>query len=321
VNKLGIVIVNRNAKALLRDCLRSVRAGTASLSSEVIVVDNASSDGSPDMVRGEFPNAVLIRADANLGFAAANNIALRRILERGESEYVLLLNSDTVVPSGGLEALAGYLDSHPGAAGAAPALVFPDGRFQSGTGGSLPSALSGLYYFFFLSKLLPKHFRGLFFDQAALARASKDSFDGIPVEWLSGACLMLRLEVLEKTGLLDERYFFYAEDIDWGRRMTQAGRRLFYLPWIRVVHHQGSSYELSGVNTLWLRTLYTYVRKETGPGQYILFRLFSILGFSLRMALYSLALVFGNGPGRKKIREITCFLIFSLWGRLEQISP
>ena len=312
--KLAVVIVNRDAKPFLRECLRSVFGETRGLSLDVYVVDNASADGSPDMVREEFPAVRLIQSGSSLGFAAANNIALRLFLEGGEWDYVLLLNSDAVILDRALERMNDYLERHPDVGVVGPALVLPDGSFQTGTGGWLPSAWTGFNYFFFLHKLFPRTSASIFLDQRAFSLDRKSGEAGTSVEWLSGACLLLRREVLQKIGLLDEGYYFYGEDIDWGRRMTNMGIRLRYLPSVRVRHYQGVSFgSRRGVNTLWLRMLYKYVERERGRGEYLLFRLFSVAGFSLRLVLYSLACLLKMGPGRRKIREAVGFLAFGLF--------
>jgi GT2 family glycosyltransferase len=317
VTQLAVVVVSRDTKAFLRECLNSIFKETQALSLSVYVVDNGSTDGSPDMVESEFHAVHLIRSDVNLGFAAANNIALRRILAEEKCPYILLLNSDIVVFDRALEKMVDYLESRPEVGGAGPALILPDGRLQTGTGGYLPGARSAFNYFFFLHKLIPSRSKSFFLDQAAFMDGRKGPVESVPVEWLSGACLILRREVLEKVGLLDDSYYFYAEDVDWGRRMTEGGVRLVYVPAVHVIHHHGRTYEgaRAGVNTLWLRMLYRYVRRERGWMEYALFRFFSILGFFSRLVGYSLARFLMKGPGRSgEIRELAGFLSYSVLG-------
>jgi len=141
---LSVIVVTWNARDFLRQCLRSLAAETRIRALDVHVVDNASTDGSSEMVRTEFPAVRLTRNPENLGFARANNIALRRVIEEGRSDYVLLLNADVAILDGAVDKLVAYLESHPAVGAAGPALVLPDGRLQAGVGGFLPSALSGL---------------------------------------------------------------------------------------------------------------------------------------------------------------------------------
>jgi len=316
-SKIAVIIVNHNARDELGECLRSVFEETPGVPLDIYVVDNGSDDGSAGMVERRFPSVRLIINERNLGFSRANNIALRRILGAGDCESAVLLNSDTVVLDKALIRLAEYLEANPGVGAVGPALFLPDGRRQTGAGGYLPSAITAFQYFFFLFKLFPRHAKGLFFDQFRLA-GSRERLD---VDWLSGACLMLTIEAIRTIGFLDEKYFFYGEDIDWGRRMKAAGIRLHYLPWIRVVHHHGLSMRNSGrdADTSWLRAIFDYVRRERGGLEYGLFRLFAVLGFSLRLVLYGAGYPFSRkekASRRSKIREISSYLVFSLTKRI-----
>jgi GT2 family glycosyltransferase len=310
---LAVVIVNLNAGKYLADCLRSIFAGTRALRLEVSVIDNGSRDGSPEAARREFPAVRVVVNARNLGFARAANIVLTEIRDSGGADFVLLLNPDTVVPAGALEALAGYLESHPEVAAVSPALVLPDGRFQTGVGGHLPTARTGAAYFFFAAKLFPR-VRSFFLDQASWAGKGLAA----EVEWLSGACLMVRREVLGRAGLLDEGFFFYGEDIAWGRAMTERGLRLRYWPGVRVLHHHGFFLREEGgrANTLWLGMVYRYVRRERGSAESFVFRLASAAGFFLRWTGHgALALFPGQSRGRRaKARDARKFFLFALFG-------
>jgi len=312
MSKIAVVIVNFNTGTLLRECLGPLFESSEGLGLEVEVVDNGSEDGSADGASRKFPEMRLSRTGRNLGFAAAANIALRRIRDEGRADYVLLLNPDVAVEGTSIARLAEYLDSHPDVGAVGPALVLPDGRFQAGAGGFLPTARTGFAYFFFPFKVFPG-LRSIFLDQAAFARRGITA----RVEWLSGACLMFRRAVLERAGLLDETFFLYGEDIAWGKAMGEAGIEIRFHPKARVVHHHGASANKAfpGANTIWLDMVYRFVRKESGAWAYALFRLFSVGGFFLRWAGYSLA---GLRPGglaaRRSARDNARFLSFSIFG-------
>ena len=308
---LAVVIVSLNAGAFSGQCLRSEFTETRDSEMRVTVVDNGSTDGSLEIVGREFPHVRVIKNGRNLGFAAAANIALREIRDAGEADYVLLLNPDTIILDGAIDKLADYLEIHPDVGAVSPALILPDGCFQTGTGGHLPTARSAFDYFFFVFKFFPRPAKSLFFDQRRFARSKNP----VAAEWLSGACLLLRRDVLTRAGLLDERYFFYGEDIAWGKTMTRRGIRLLNLPWARVVHHHGFSLKGRGgaANILWLEMLYRYVRRERGRTEYFLFRLFSIGGFLLRWGAYSLAGLGRRDPAlRSKARDSARFLAAAL---------
>jgi len=310
---VSIVIVSWNVRNFLEACLRSIYRETAILPIEVIVVDNGSSDGTPDMVEQKFPGVRLFRYGENLGFTRANNVALGMILREKTSRYILLLNSDTEIQDRGIEELAAYLDRRPEASAVAPALVLPDGRFQPGAGGYFPSWLTGFNYFFFLFKLFPRRAPGLFIDQGKLAGKK----EAVELDWLSAACLLVRREVVERAGVLNEDYSIYADDIDWGLRMRRAGALLHYLPRVRILHYHGvtAKHVTGGTNTRWLKMVYLYVRQEKGVFQYALFRLFSIGGFFLRYAAYGvLSCVKKDVRSREKKLELREYLGFSLRG-------
>jgi len=242
---ISIVIVNFCTRQLLRDCLESIRnEGTPSL--EVIVVDNQSNDGSAEMVRNKFPEVQLIQNNQNLGFAKANNQGIR--LSRGD--HVLLLNSDTVLRPGALQAMAEFLDSHPEAGGVTCRLLNADGTIQACVSAQ-PSPLLLFFRLSSLSKLFRSNrIRGLLRDHFGflLGRTLRcyfapysNSSSAVEVGNISGACLMLRRSAIDQVGLLDERYFMYFEDMDYCIRLRNAGWKLYYVPSGEVFHLVGQS--------------------------------------------------------------------------------
>jgi GT2 family glycosyltransferase len=314
MNKIAVIIVSWNARSYLEACLNSLIRETPNLALEVIVVDNGSIDGTAEMLASSFPQITLIRNERNLGFAAGNNIALRKVREAGTAEFILLLNADIVVRERAVERLVEALEADPGAGAAAPALVLPDGRFQTGAGGALPTVRSGLVYFFFLSKFIFPPEWNLFIHQRRFVREAKT----VRLEWLSGACLLLRRRVFEKVGLLDENYFFYFEDVVLGKMMKDAGQAMLFVPRTAVIHHHGISYRsvVGKVNIEWLRLLFAYVRKEHGRLAGGVFRASAVAGFFLRLIGRAVLALLTRNPSRKeRLREATAFFTFSLTGR------
>lgn len=311
--KTSIVIVTWNVKGFLKQCLQSIYRETENIPFEIIVVDNASIDGTSEMIKEEFPEVRLIKNEKNLGYPKANNLALREIIKEKQSDYVLLLNSDILIQDRAVEKMLSHLEQNPSTGAICPALILPDNRFQTGPAGYLPSALTAMNYFFFFFKLFPKNLKGLFIDQSYFSKRK----ECVEVDWLSGACLMIRRGTIEKIGLMNEDYYFYAEDLDWGRRMKLKGIRLHYLPWIRVLHYHGVTYDKihKEINTKWLSMLYSYVKKEKGGIEYSLFRFFSAGGFLLRFIAYAfLSILNKDDFAKRKTREIFHFFIFSLTG-------
>ena len=235
---LAVVIVNWNVRDLLRRCLESVRRGLddAGLDAAVIVVDNASTDGSAAMLRRDFPWARLIAAPRNLGFTAGNNLALR-LLAPPVPRYVLLLNPDTEIVGDALSRMIRYMDAHPDVGLLGPRLRYPDGSVQPSRR-RFPSLRT-----LFLESTILQQWRP---DSATLRDFYvQDQPDDITqdVDWVVGAAMLTRGAVVQQVGPLDEGYFMYAEEVDWARRIKAAGWRVVYLPDAEIVHYEGKSSE------------------------------------------------------------------------------
>jgi N-acetylglucosaminyl-diphospho-decaprenol L-rhamnosyltransferase len=314
--RVSIVLASWNLRAHLRECLTAVERESGVRPVEITVVDNGSTDGTAEMVAREFPRAILIRNETNLGFVRATNAGLRRALEDGRSDYLLLLNADVVVRDGAVDRLAEYLDTHPEVVAVAPLLLLPDGRPQPGPAGFNPTLGSALSYFFLAGKILPFAARPLFIDPEAVgARIGRTRAVG--VEWLSGACLLVRAETVRRVGLMNEEYYLYADDIEWGVRMSAAGGVLHFLPAVRVTHHHGVTVKAvdRGFNTRWLDQLFAHVRRDRGAGEAVLFRIVAAAGFGLRAFLYALQAL---RPARSasaglKVREMLAYASFSFY--------
>lgn len=316
---VSIVIVSWNAAPFLKTCLESVRCEGGGTPCETIVVDNGSWDDTGEMLRDSFPDVLVIRNPTNLGFVKGCNQGLRKILNEGTSRFVVLVNSDVVVRDGALNRLAGFLEAHPEAAAAAPALILPNGELQPGPAGFRPTALSAAVYYSFLYKAWPGTRRTLFIDPGAAAREGR----ALRVDWLSGACLMVRREAVEAAGLMDEDYFLYADDIEWGVRMTDRGLNLYYLPGVGVEHFHGMTEKviMKRTNTKWLACLFRYVERTRGTAEYGLFRAAAAAGFALRVVLQGAAAVFlGRPEAWAKASESARYLVFSLGGRARSLQ-
>ncbi|MFM7189085.1 MAG: glycosyltransferase family 2 protein [Armatimonadota bacterium] len=228
-----VIIVSWNAKADLRACLASIAGSTAEMSRvEVVVVDNNSSDGSPEMVRTEYPNVQLRETGANLGFSGGNNVALAD----NHCDYVFLLNSDAMLPKGGLDTLLEWADATPDAGLIGPKVINPDETLQFSCR-RWPTPQAGLFRNVYLGKLFPQN-------QPAADYLMRDFDHASPldVDWLSGCAMLMRRACLEQVGPLDDKTFFmYCEDMDWSLRVHEAGWRVVYAPVIDVIHKIGGS--------------------------------------------------------------------------------
>lgn len=234
---LAIVILNYNTCSLLRNCLHSLQAEQEDLRVVVYVVDNASSDGSAEMVRGEFPAVQLIVNPANIGYSAGNNTALRRLgfaqslpLAR-LPRYALLLNPDTVVPGGALAAMVRFMDEHPQIGAAGPRVRRPDGSLDRACRRSFPTPQVSFYRMVGLSRLFPRSRR---FNAYNLEYLPEDAVHA--VDSVVGAYMQVRAAAIEGAGLLDESFFMYGEDLDWARRIKDAGWEIWYNGRVEILH-------------------------------------------------------------------------------------
>jgi N-acetylglucosaminyl-diphospho-decaprenol L-rhamnosyltransferase len=250
---LAIIIVNFNTRDFLRNCLTSIYNSRGGFTFEVCVVDNASSDGSVDMVLDEFSQAQLIQSPVNGGFAYANNLGLRaygfdKVAESAQiasdsslflvpknlsdtPSFVLLLNPDTVLPPEGLAMMLEFMDKHPDAGVAGPKLVLEDGSLDLACRRSFPTPQVALYRMVGLSKLFPRH---VHFGRYNLTYLNPDQV--AEVDSVVGAFMLVRCEAIQQVGLLDEDFFMYGEDLDWSYRITQAGWKVYYNPAVTVLH-------------------------------------------------------------------------------------
>ena len=228
---LSIIIVSWNAKEFLRQCLQSICENINSVTCEIIVVDNDSSDGSPEMVQKEFPQVNLIRTSDNLGFAKANNIGIQQSTAR----YICLVNSDITIRNGCVETMCSYMDNHPSVGVLGPRILNPDLTLQPTCRG-ITTPWSALCCALGLHTIFP---RSELFGGELMTFWPHDTIRS--VDAILGCFLMLRRESMNKVGLLDELYFLYREDIDWCKRFRIAGWEVVYFPDAEAIHYGGSS--------------------------------------------------------------------------------
>ena len=265
---LSIIIVNWNVRDLLARCLDSIFGEAYPLYSgvwqlpcsgrtfEVIVVDSASSDGSPDMVRSRYPGVRLYDSQVNLGYAGGNNLGMRQ--SRGR--YLLLLNPDTEVLGDVLARLVSALEEHERLGVVGPQLRYADDSIQPSRR-RFPTLRTALVDSTFVEKWFPNHSE---LRRYKMLERSPD--EACSVDWLVGACLLVRREVLDEVGYLDESYFMYSEELDWQKRIRDAGWGIAYLPAARVMHYEGKSSEQAGAAThiRFSRSKIRYFRKHHG---------------------------------------------------------
>jgi GT2 family glycosyltransferase len=262
---VSVVIVSFNTCDLLARCLRTLMQELNGIQAEVFVVDNASSDGSPDMVEAQFPSVRLIRSAVNRGFGAANNIALRQATGR----YAILLNSDAFPQPNAFRRAIEHMDADTDVALGGARLIGQDGSWQP-SGRLFPSLLND---FLTLSGLSARFPYSSFFGRAD--RTWADIQRSAEVDWVPGAFSIIRRSVLDQVGLFDEAFFFYYEEVDLCVRLKQAGYRVWYYADVVVVHLGGESSKKvtsqqlseSGVQlAAWrMRSAFIYYRKHHGP--------------------------------------------------------
>ena len=286
MSRLAVVIVSWNVRELLASCLRSLffdlqRAG---LGADVWVVDNASTDGTPEMVSQDFPSVHLLAEQENHGFAAGNNLALRRILDRpdtGESgEFVWLLNPDTEIQPGATTSLVEALDASPRMGVAGARLLYADGTHQQ-SAFRFPGLVQLIFELFPTpSRLYNTRLNGRY------PRHLYESHSAFPIDHPLGASMMVRGATIKEIGLLDEGYRMYCEEIDWCWRMRKANWHAVCVPEARVIHHAGRSTSQVPVRSfanLWISRARLYARHH-GPLTWRLARCLVRVGMRRRMA-------------------------------------
>lgn len=320
---LSIIIVNWNVRELLRACLRSVvggqlpvlscqlselerlKADNRKLTTEIIVIDNASTDGSAAMVAAEFPAVRLIANAENRGFTGGNNqgIAL------AQGRYIFFLNPDTVVAEDALAKMVGYLEAHPPVGVLGPQLRYGDGRLQSSRR-RFPTFSAALFESTPLAWRWPDNpwarwYRmedGQTFEVSETSKVSQ----GEEVDWLVGAALLTRRTVIEQVGGFDEDYFMYSEELDWCRRVKAAGWQIVYLPDAQIVHYEGKSSEqvVAARHIRFQTSKIRYFRKFHGALAAEVLRIFILAAFAVEWGLEAAKWLSGSKRPLRRDRMI-----------------
>lgn len=259
---LSVIIVNYNVKYYLEQCLESVRRASEGLRVEVFVVDNLSTDGSVAYLRERFPEVTFVENTENVGFARANNQAIRQ----STGKYVLLLNPDTIVGEDTLRQFVEFMEAHPEAGGAGAYMLHANGTFAPESRRGLPTPfvafckMSGLAALFPKSRLFGRYYMRYL-----------DENEVNEIEIISGAFMMLRREALDKVGLLDEDFFMYGEDIDLSYRVLQGGYKNYFLP-TRMLHYKGESTVKSSYRYVYTfyQAMRLFFRKHYGHYSFII---------------------------------------------------
>jgi GT2 family glycosyltransferase len=252
---ISIIIVNYNTKKLLEDTIQSIIGTVGIIKYEIIVVDNASIDGSIEMVKKQYPQVKLIENKDNVGFSKANNIGIKKASGR----YILLLNSDTKVLNQCIDNCLDYMDMNLEIGALGCKLLLASGELDHACKRGFPTPEASLYYILKLHKLFPSNKR---FGQYTLNYLPIDEVN--EVDALTGAFIMVRKEVIRKVGLLDETYFMYGEDLDWCYRIKEAGYKVIYYPKAVTIHYKGGSSKKKRYKTIYEfhRAMYIFYNKH-----------------------------------------------------------
>jgi len=284
ITEVSVVVVNWNTQDILCDCLRSIYEQGGEIDLEVIVIDNASTDGSVEMVKKDFPQVTLIENSKNRGFAAANNQGI----DISKGRYVLLLNSDTVVLDNAIAKTAAFADSHPEAAVVGCRVLNPDRTLQP-TCFMFPSILNMLLSSTYLYKLFPK---SKFFGRERMTWWNRNDIREVDV--VTGCFMLVRQDVIKKVGSMDEQFFMYGEETDWCYRFKQAGWKILFTPFAEIIHLGGQSAEQKAVTMIVQirKSILQFMKKHHGPFVYRTACLLIILFLAVRLPIWSVIALF-----------------------------
>jgi len=269
--KLSIVIVNYNTKVLLVECLDSIFKNPFHGNFEVIIVDNASKDGSLELVQKKYPQVKTIKNEENLGFAKANNVGIKI----SQGKYILLLNSDTEIISNSLNKMFNYMEDNPSAGIVGPKLIGVNGKIIQMSWGWSPTILKEVLQ----KTFMPEHIAKYKFLQLVVKFLERKQRE---VELVSGACMFIRREVLDTVGLLDENLFLYFEEPDFCMRVRRCGWKVIFLPSAEIMHKLGQTMAREGKGTLviYRRSQLYFYKKNNSRLQQKLLSLFLLSKFS-----------------------------------------
>jgi GT2 family glycosyltransferase len=282
---VSIIVVNWNGRDLLARCLHCVESTVKQAAYEVIVVDNASTDGSQDMVKRDFPQAKLIENTGNVGFARANNQGM----EMSQGRYVLLLNSDAFVKEGAIDTMVAFMDAHPEAGMAGCKLLYEDGTVQPSVS-RFPTLETEFYTAVGLEKLFPN---SPIFGKYLMRYW--DHNDVRQVDVIMGAFMLARREAVDQVGMMDDGYFMYSEEVDWCYRFRQAGWAIYSTPAAEAIHLWGGTSKQVKVEMLMhlYRSRVRYFRKHHGQLLAALLKALLAINWLIRLGFTTLT---GHNP-------------------------
>ncbi|MGA2331298.1 MAG: glycosyltransferase family 2 protein [Syntrophales bacterium] len=296
---ISIIMVNWNTKDLLKSCLESIHKTIQDISYEIIVVDNASRDGSVAMLREKYLEVRLIQNEENRGFGAANNQAMRIMTGR----YALLLNSDTVLTENAVRELFTFMEAHADAAMACGQLLNANGSKQNSVA-SFPNLLTLLTNTSLLEYLFPDHYPS--------KRYNHDK--PIEVDSCIGACFLVRKKAIEDVGMLDERYFFFFEETDWAYQMKKVGWKVFQIPTAFIYHFQGQSIGRDIQSRIeFYRSRYQFFRKWKSRPYFIAVSTVIFLRLCVNWLVTSVANIFSLGMNRELRHKFFVYSRLILW--------
>jgi GT2 family glycosyltransferase len=290
---LSIVIVNYNTEKLLRSCLESVYAGANGTPLDIWVVDNNSHDNSVAMLKSLFPMVRVIQNPSNVGFSRANNV----VISQSRSDYILLLNPDTLIIGDAIERVVKFMKEHPEVGIAGCRVLNRDGTLQLACRRSIPTPEVAFYRVTGLSKLFP---RSRVMAKYNMTYESPDRMH--EVDAVSGAFLMIRREVVDQIGPLDERFFMYGEELDWCLRTKRAGWLIMYCPEAQIIHYKGEStkYNSRKAAIEFHRAMYLFHRKHFARDYSPVTNFFIYAGIGVKTLCSWRSLLFSAKVGSKR---------------------
>ncbi|MGD0274123.1 MAG: glycosyltransferase family 2 protein [Gaiellaceae bacterium] len=271
---LDIVIVSYRSREMLRDCLASLREYAPARGARVWVVDNASRDGTVEMVRSEFPEVELIASDENLGFSKANNLAIRR----GNAPYVLALNPDTIMVENALDHMLELMEANPKLGISGCRLEQEDGTFDHAARRSFPTPVGALAHFMHIGRSSKA--------PARLSQYRAPSVESGPADAVNGAFMLMRRSALDQVGLFDEGYWMYMEDLDLCYRFKQAGWLTWYDPSVKIVHIKAGTsgkYRKPRLNYAFHYGMFRFYRKHYAATQGVLKNAVVYVGIAVKL--------------------------------------
>jgi GT2 family glycosyltransferase len=286
--ELSIIMVNTNSVDYLRQCIPTIYSGHLSSSFEIVVVDNDSHDGAEDFLRENFPDVIYVRSDTNLGFTRANNLGYAH----SDGRYLLFLNADTEIHGAAVQMMLDGLRENENAGVIGPRLLNSDGTLQTSCAKAFPTIVNKFLCSDFLQNVFP---RSRLWGMEALARKANHP---VPVDMVSGACLMMKREAFEKVGRFSIDYFVFSEDVDLCYKAWKAGYDVLYLDEAVVLHHGGGSTSKKGQSrfsdVLMQESTYIFMKKYYGFPYHFLFRATTLTNSLCRLLILKIAQIAGT---------------------------